>query len=79
MTLDRTPSFKEHSLKTKKKVCARNNIMRKLTDSTWGTDPTTLRTSALGLCLSSAEYSAPVWNSFAPVKLVELPELFQTV
>ncbi|KAI5742625.1 hypothetical protein M8J77_009365 [Diaphorina citri] len=61
--LDRTLSFKQHCINTKKKVFTRNNIIRKLTHSKWGAQPLTLRTSTMALCLSAAEYAAPVWRN----------------
>ena len=62
VTLDRTLSYKAHIEKTKKKVGTRNNIIRKLRNSKWGANPTTLRSSALALCYSAAEYACPVWE-----------------
>ncbi|KAK3883799.1 hypothetical protein Pcinc_011924 [Petrolisthes cinctipes] len=61
VTLDRTLSFKEHMRKLKEKVASRNNLLRKLANSKWGTDPNTLKTTAVALCFSTAEYCAPVW------------------
>jgi len=34
----------------------------KLADSSWGANAETLRTSAMALCYSVAEYCAPVWS-----------------
>ena len=62
VTLDRTLSYKAHIENTKKKVGTRNNIIRKLRNSKWGATPTTLRSSALALCYSAAEYACPVWE-----------------
>ena len=62
VTLDRTLSYKAHIEKTKKKAGTRNNIIRKLRNSKWGATPTTLRSSALALCYSAAEYACPVWE-----------------
>ena len=62
VTQDRTLSYKAHIEKTKKKVGTRNNIIRKLRTSKWGATPTTLRSSALALCYSAAEYACPVWE-----------------
>ena len=62
VTLDRTLSYKAHIEKTKKIVGTRNNIIRKLRNSKWGPTPTTLRSSALALCYSAAEYACPVWE-----------------
>ena len=55
--LDRTLSYKIHICKTKQKVNARNNIIRKLPNSKWGSRAPTLRSSVLALCYSAAEYS----------------------
>ena len=43
------------------KVNARNNIIRKLANSKWGCNASTLRHSCLALCYSAAEYACPVW------------------
>ena len=59
--LDRTLSYKVHVQKTKMKVNARNNIIRKLANSKWGWRATTLRTSCIAFCYSAAEYACPVW------------------
>lgn len=72
VSIDRTLTYREHCQNTKKKVCARNNIIQKLTGSTWGAKPGTLRTSALALCLSAAEYAAPVWCASAHAKEVDV-------
>ena len=64
VTLDRTLPYKAHIHiyieNTKKKVGTRNNIIRKLRTTKWGATPTTLRSSALALCYSAAEYACPV-------------------
>ena len=39
----------------------RNNLVRKLSNSKWGANASTIRTTALALCYSVAEYAAPVW------------------
>ena len=62
VTLDRTLSYKAHIEKTKKKVGTRNNIIRKLRNSKWGATATTLRSSALALRYSAADYACPVWE-----------------
>ena len=46
---------------TKMKVATRNNLLRKLSNSKWGANASTIRTTALTLCYSVAEYVAPVW------------------
>ena len=74
VTLDRTLSFKEHARKTKEKVATRNNLLGKLANSSWGANPQTLRTTALALCYSTAEYCAPVWARSCHAEKVN-PEL----
>ena len=71
VTLDRCLSFKAHVEKTKAKVCARNNIVSKLTGTSWGASPDTLRSTALALCYSSAEYACPVWERSAHAKKID--------
>ena len=46
---------------TKMKVATHNNLLRKLSNSKWGANAGTIRTTALALCYSVAEYAAPVW------------------
>ena len=58
--LDRTLCSKTNIEKTKMKVNARNNIIRKLANSKWGCKASTLRPSCLALCYSAAEYACPV-------------------
>ena len=43
------------------KVVTRNNLLRKLSNSKWGANAKTIRTTALALSYSVAEYAAPVW------------------
>ena len=43
------------------KVAIRNNLLMKLANSKWATNARTIRTTALALCYSTAEYAAPVW------------------
>ena len=62
VTLDRTLSFKQHIEKVKGKVRTRNNLLRKLANSSWGACASTLRATALALCYSAAEYACPVWE-----------------
>ncbi|XP_071505175.1 uncharacterized protein [Diadema antillarum] len=71
VTLDRTLSFKDHVSKTKAKVGARNNILRKLANSKWGTDPGTIRSTALAMCYSAAEYACPVWGRSSHAKKLD--------
>ena len=43
------------------KVATRNNLLRKLSNSKWGANASTIRTTALALCYSVDEHAAPVW------------------
>ena len=61
VTLDCTLSYNEHIHNTKMKVATRNNLLRKLSNSKWGANASTIRTTALALCDSVTEYAAPVW------------------
>lgn len=72
VTLDRTLSFKEHLAKTAAKLKTRNNILQKLCGTTWGSSASTLRSTALGLVYSVAEYCAPVWLNSPHVKTVDI-------
>ena len=65
VTLDRSLTYKDHIVNTKVKVGARNNILKKLANTKWGTDAKTIRTTALALCFSAAEYASPVWSRSA--------------
>ena len=76
VTLDGTLSYKAHIENTKKKVGTRNNIIRKLRTSKWDT-PTTLRSSALALRYSAAEYACPVWERSTHAKKL-VPTLNET-
>lgn len=71
VTLDRSLTYKTQCETTKKKISTRNNLIRKLTGSQWGAKPHVLRTSALALCFSTAEYAAPVWGRSAHSKEVD--------
>ena len=65
VTLDRTLSFKQNLTDTAAKTSSRCSLLKILTGSKWSADFTTLRTSALGLCFSVAEYCSPVWGNSA--------------
>ena len=65
VTLDRTHGYSTHITKVKAKTAARNNVLRKLANSKWGTHPSTIKTTALALFYSTAEYTCPVWERSA--------------
>lgn len=72
VTLDRSLTYKYHCEKTRQKVAARNNILRKLANSKWGAKPAILRTTAQALCYSTAEYACPVWSRSSHAKKVDV-------
>ena len=71
VTVDRTLGFGKHLCKISSKLKSRNNLFSKLASSTWGAEANTLRTSALALCYSVAEYCAPVWNRSPHTNVVD--------
>ena len=76
VTLDRSLSYKQHIQNTKMKVATHNNVLTKLATSRWGANPSTIRTTALALSYSTAEYAGPVWARSANAKNLD-PELNQ--
>jgi len=72
VTLDRMLSYRVHLEKTAGKLKNRNNLLMKLAGSTWGASANTLRSSALVLCYSAAEYCAPVWSRSAHTSRVDV-------
>ena len=72
VTLDRMLSYKVHLTKTAGKLKNRNNLLMKLAGSTWSASANTLRSSALVLCYSAAEYCAPVWSRSAHSNQVDV-------
>ena len=74
--LDRTLNYKTHIHNTKMKVATRNNLLKTLGNSRRGTNARTIRTTALALCYSTAEYAVPVCERSAYAHLLN-PELNQ--
>ena len=72
VTLDCTLTYKPHLRKVAAKTRTRNNLVHMLAGTTWGAGAKTLRTSALALCYSVAEYCAPVWRNSAHTNLVDV-------
>ena len=72
VTLDRSLTFKSHLKKTAAKVRTRVNMVQHLAGSSWGANAKVLRTSALSLVYSSAEYCAPVWLNSTHVRNVDV-------
>ena len=49
----------------------RCNLLKRLASNRWGADFSSLRTSALALCYSVAEYCSPVWSQNQHCKKVD--------
>ena len=71
VTLDRMLSYRQHLQNTAAKVKTRDNLLSRLAESSWGANADTLRTSALALCYSAAEYCCPVWSRSPHINLVD--------
>ena len=67
----RTLSYSTHITKVKAKTAARNNVLRNLANSKWGTHPSTTKKIALALCYPTAEYACPVWERSAHAHKVD--------
>ena len=69
--LDRSLTFRHHLEALRKKITTRVALMRRLAGSGWGAGAKTLRTAALSLVYSTAEYCAPVWCRSAHTRLID--------
>lgn len=72
VTLDRALTFREHLEASAQKVKTRVNLVGRLAGTTWGARADVLRTSALALVYSTAEYCAPVWYRSAHTYKVDV-------
>lgn len=70
--LNRSMTFNPHLTKLQLKLKTRCNIIQRLTGSAWGSSASSLRTSALALVYSSAEYCCPVWSHSVHAKKVDI-------
>lgn len=79
--LDRSLTYLQHAEKLLAKICTRNNLLRKLTGTTWGASASCLRTTALGLVYPCAEYCSSTWiNSVHTAKIdVELNKTMRLI
>ena len=66
--LDRQLTYRQHLESLRAKVSSRNNLLRRLAGSSWGASASTLRTGALALVYSAAEYASPAWSRSAHAK-----------
>lgn len=72
VNLDRSLTFNQHLTKTSSKLRTRNNLIRKLTATSWGASAHVLRTSVLGLVYPIAEYCASVWLNSAHTNKIDV-------
>ena len=70
--LDRQLTYRQHIEGLRGKVMARSNFIRCLSGSTWGANAKTLRTAALAIVYSSAEYATPVWSRSSHTKKLDV-------
>ena len=68
--LDRSLTFRHHLKALCKKLTMHIALMRRLAGSGWGAGAKTLRTAALSLVYSTAEYCAPVWCHSAHTRFI---------
>ena len=69
--LDRSLTFRHHLEALRKKLSTRVTLLRRLAGSGWGARAKTLRTAALSLVYSTAEYCAPVWCRSVHTRLID--------
>ena len=69
--LDRSLTFRHHLEALRKKLSTHVILLRRLAGSGWGARAKTLRTAALSLVYSTAEYCAPVWCRSAHTRLID--------
>ena len=71
VTLDRSLTYGKHTENVRDKVKSRCNIISKLAGTDWGAPAPILRTSAIALVYSVAEYCVPVWGRCAHVQHID--------
>lgn len=69
--LDRSMTYRNHINKLRMKLATRNNLLRKLAGTTWGASARVLRTTALALVYSCAEYCSSSSLNSAHAKKVD--------
>ena len=68
--LNRWLTYRPHLEALRKKLCARVSL-RRLVGTGWGASAKTLRTAALSLVYSTAEYCAPVWCRSVHIRFID--------
>lgn len=81
VTLDRSLTYKQHLTKMASKLKTRNNVLHKLSGTSWGANAPVLKTTALSLVYSVAEYCCPVWANSAHTNIIDtqLNEAMRTI
>ena len=69
--LDRALTYRHHLKALRKKLPMRILLVRRLAGTRWGAGAKTLRTAALSLIYSTAEYCAPAWCRSAHTRLID--------
>ena len=72
ITLYRSLSYKQHIHNTKMKVATRNDLLRKLSSSKWGTNASTIRTTALTLSYSVVVVVCPFQPSSSLIQVLRV-------
>ena len=71
VTLDRSLTYRKHTENVRDEVKSRCNIFIKLAGTDWGAPAPVLRTSAVALVYSVAEYCVAVWGRCAHVQHID--------
>ena len=69
--LNRALTFRHHLEALRKKLSTRVSLLRRLAGSGWNAGAKTLRTAALSIIYSTAEYCAPAWCRSAHTRLID--------
>ena len=73
ITLDITLSYKEHIHNSKMKMATQTNLLKKLSNTKWGCNASTIRATAMALYYSATEYTCrSITCCLRPTKVKEL-------
>ena len=61
ITLDRSLTYRAHLDQKAQKLSSRINLLQQFAGTSWGASAESLKTAALSLVFSTAEYCCPVW------------------